>query len=626
MWMCSCLCVGRISKCSKIPGDMSKSWGMQTKKIYVLDDSRKHTSEHKQLAHSFGFEYIERPNKGWFKKSGNIAYGFEHSTGDFIAIFDADFAPHKDFIHDLLPYMQEEKVGIVQSPQYFLANDKVYKHSHLEYGAAFVQESFYRFIQVARSRMGGTVCCGSNALYRRSALKEIDGVVLAEHSEDILTGFKLRKLGYDVLYVPVILATGVCPDDVHTYFNQQHRWSMGSVDLIFSKEFWTSKIPFKTKFAYFTGLLFYIQHPAALLFSFQLFLALFIAHGSATLRGGVYFYPFILWGILVVVFFSIARFKIGSFLALGVQLAAYSHSTLTFFHKSSDWLPTNVKSKHITWSFIFATLGIALYFLGYIALLFFSLQDGSLPLWSWQYAVMYYLIAFNVAIMGSTLAVMLFSMDDRRAIEEDGYSARSTFKLSLLLPIAIAVLFLFVFAPGLYQRYLVNPRLEQVAAERAEKSEAIVSNLENRTDKTSSLSLATPTETTTNITASLTESAVDLTNLISGSSSDATEVSLATTSESTLPDKDNTTPIESPYTFARTLKWGERSEDVLSMQEFLVAEGYLNKKYTTGYFGNITYYALVAYQRDHKIRPAQGVFGPITRSYVQSSVAVKENY
>src|SRR6185436_10326028 len=68
------------------------------KHVYVLDDSRTEGAEHERMAQEFGFIYLIRPNRGWMKKAGNLRYGFEHSSGQFIAVFDADFAPHPDFI------------------------------------------------------------------------------------------------------------------------------------------------------------------------------------------------------------------------------------------------------------------------------------------------------------------------------------------------------------------------------------------------------------------------------------------------------------------------------------------------------------------------------------------------
>lgn len=119
--------------------------------VYCLDDS--HNPELKKMANDYKFNYFARPNKGWFKKAGNLRYGFENSNGDFIAIFDADFRPRHDFINEILPYFYNDiRLGIVQSPQYFEVNNK---QNWLERGAGAVQEFFYRAIQVSRQSHGG---------------------------------------------------------------------------------------------------------------------------------------------------------------------------------------------------------------------------------------------------------------------------------------------------------------------------------------------------------------------------------------------------------------------------------------------------------------------------------------
>ncbi len=159
------------------------------KKVYVLDD--KGLPEHKLLAESFKFTYLSRENKGFMKKAGNIKHGFDLSKGDFFVIFDADFAPNPDFIRELLPYMDDPLLAIIQTPQYFQTDKEIHKRSILEYGASHIQEDFYRTIQVARSNLGAPICCGSNAMYRRSALKDVGGTFQIEHSEDMYTGLAL---------------------------------------------------------------------------------------------------------------------------------------------------------------------------------------------------------------------------------------------------------------------------------------------------------------------------------------------------------------------------------------------------------------------------------------------------
>ena len=181
----------------KYVAEMSRHY-QGTVTAYVLDDSA--SPELKAMAREFGFAYARRPNRGWFKKSGNLWFGFQVSYGDYILLLDADFAPRHDLLNEALPYMEADSdVGIVQTPQFFrITNDQ----SWVERGAGAVQELFYRSIQAARSRKGGAICVGSCAVYRRAALKQNLGMTLAEHSEDVLTGFDLNRMGWSSATCP----------------------------------------------------------------------------------------------------------------------------------------------------------------------------------------------------------------------------------------------------------------------------------------------------------------------------------------------------------------------------------------------------------------------------------------
>jgi cellulose synthase (UDP-forming) len=222
---------------------------------YVLDDSD--SPELAAMATDFGFHYGSRPNRGWYKKAGNLHFGFAHSTGEYILILDADFTPRADLLQELLPYLDADpKVGIVQSPQYFRVLDS---QNWIERGAGAVQELFYRSVQVSRQSRDGAICVGSCAIYRRAALEENGGTTLIEHSEDVHTGFDLRRLGWDLKYVPIALATGVCPDTSGAFYNQQYRWCSGSMSLLGSKKFWDTKLRWSSRLCYMSGFFYYIH-------------------------------------------------------------------------------------------------------------------------------------------------------------------------------------------------------------------------------------------------------------------------------------------------------------------------------------------------------------------------------
>jgi cellulose synthase (UDP-forming) len=223
--------------------------------VSVLDDSP--TEDMARMALAFGFIYQRRPNRGWFKKAGNMRYAFERTCGDFILVLDADFSPRPDMLSQMLCYFDAEPdVGIVQSPQYF----RVHKgQGWVERGAGAVQELFYRSVQVSRQAHDSAICVGSCAIYRRAALDSIGGSTLIEHSEDVHTGFDLRMKGWRLRYIPVVLAVGLCPSDVSSFFTQQYRWCAGSMSLLTSRKFWRTKIKLRGRLSYLSGFCYYLH-------------------------------------------------------------------------------------------------------------------------------------------------------------------------------------------------------------------------------------------------------------------------------------------------------------------------------------------------------------------------------
>lgn len=228
--------------------------------IYILDDSKEGMSE--QLLYHFkkfteNISYIRREDRPHLKKAGNLRNAFRITEGKYIAIFDADFCPSQDFFYHTVPYLEHNsKIGLVQTPQFFQPSEH---ETWVGYGTAYVQELFYRMIQVSRDSFDGAICVGTNAVYRRSSLAPFGGTADIPYSEDVRTGFRITANGQKVKYLPVCLAKGLCPDYLPAFFLQQHRWALGSIDLFFSREFWASKITFMQRACYLSGMLYYIS-------------------------------------------------------------------------------------------------------------------------------------------------------------------------------------------------------------------------------------------------------------------------------------------------------------------------------------------------------------------------------
>ncbi|CBJ28244.1 Cellulose synthase (UDP-forming), family GT2 [Ectocarpus siliculosus] len=150
-------------------------------KVFVLDDGASEGAQ--ALASTFGFEYVLRADVPALKKAGNLRNAFARTSGEAIAIFDADFCPRADFLKETVPYLGEDPtIGIVQTPQFFRHRKE---QTWVEQGAGVTQEFFYRMVQMNQDRFNAAVCVGSCGLYRRAALEPLGGMAAIEHSEDM---------------------------------------------------------------------------------------------------------------------------------------------------------------------------------------------------------------------------------------------------------------------------------------------------------------------------------------------------------------------------------------------------------------------------------------------------------
>jgi cellulose synthase (UDP-forming) len=218
-----------------------------TAKAFVLDDGD--SNDALDISPSFGFTYIRR-SQHVHKKAGNLNYAFKLTHGEHIVIFDADFRPRADFLAETLPYMDDATVGIVQTPQFFRVNPR---QTWIERAAAATLEVFYRAVQVSRDRFGSALCVGSNAVYRRAALEPNGGFTLIPYAEDSHTGLDARRYGYQLKYLPVPLATGICPSTMDAFMRQQYRWCCGATSLVWTRHMWSVPMPWKSRLPYIAG-------------------------------------------------------------------------------------------------------------------------------------------------------------------------------------------------------------------------------------------------------------------------------------------------------------------------------------------------------------------------------------
>ena len=306
--------------------------------IYVLDDAGRPTVA--DMAKQYGFIYISRADRGVLKKAGNIRNAFKQTFGEIIAIFDADFCPRPDYLTELVPYMGAKSVALVQSPQYFRIDKR---QSWIQRGSASIQELFYRLIQVNRNTWGASICVGSNAIYRRAALEPYGGTYPIQHSEDVHTGFNCVKDGWKLRYVPINLASGLCPDTLASFFVQQYRWCMGSTSLFVNKElFWGANLTLMQRICYLSGMFYYQATALGLIFTpLPALVMIWFAPEKVFWFNSVFSLPSFFFGT---VYMSFWNRQFYGFAALRARFVSY-YAHLFALHDRlrstvMDWVPT----------------------------------------------------------------------------------------------------------------------------------------------------------------------------------------------------------------------------------------------------------------------------------------------
>jgi len=195
-------------------------------KTWLLDDGRR--PEMRALAAQLGCEYLERADN-LHAKAGNLNHALQHSSGELIAIFDADHAPRRDFLAKTLGYFENKRVAFVQTPQDFYNLDS-YQHRGGGGRAVWTEQSlFFRVIQRGKDYWNSAFFCGSCAVVRRSALEEIGGFATGTITEDLHTSMRIHAKGHESVYHAEPLAFGLAPESIQPFLAQRVRWGQGAM-------------------------------------------------------------------------------------------------------------------------------------------------------------------------------------------------------------------------------------------------------------------------------------------------------------------------------------------------------------------------------------------------------------
>jgi cellulose synthase/poly-beta-1,6-N-acetylglucosamine synthase-like glycosyltransferase len=219
--------------------------------IQVLDDSTDETrdicarvvQEHRRKG--FDIHHVTRPHRHGFK-AGALTKGLRTATGEFIAIFDADFVPEADLIERMIHYFSDPELGMIQSRWGHINAD----YSVLTRVQSMLLDGHFLIEQTARCRSGRFFNFnGTAGIWRRECIESAGGWMGDTLAEDLDLSYRAQLQGWKFLYLPEVVTAAELPVEMNGFRAQQHRWAKGSVQTCkkILPVLWRSDLPARIK-------------------------------------------------------------------------------------------------------------------------------------------------------------------------------------------------------------------------------------------------------------------------------------------------------------------------------------------------------------------------------------------
>jgi cellulose synthase (UDP-forming) len=224
------------------------------------------------MCRAYGARYVCRPVHD-HAKAGNLNHALElmareaaEGTAeeiDVVAVLDCDHVPLPSFLTATLGWFDDPEIALVQGPQSFY-NGGAFDDD----GVNGEQGLFFNVLMAARNHVeAGPFWCGSTALVRTRALREIGGVSTSTIVEDMHTTLGLLRAGWRTTYHHQTLAVGLAPATADQYLLQRRRWGLGAMQVLLEERLWAAKrwLSWRNYYEYVTGTLWWLEGAASVL-------------------------------------------------------------------------------------------------------------------------------------------------------------------------------------------------------------------------------------------------------------------------------------------------------------------------------------------------------------------------
>lgn len=219
--------------------------------IQVLDDSTDETTDlvkkivKEKQSLGINIIHIKRENRTGYK-AGALNKGLQKATGNFIAVFDADFLPEKDFFKKTLPHFKDSKTGMVQTRWSYINEG----YSLITKAQALALDGHFVIEQNARNNAGLFINFnGTGGVWRKECIIDAGKWQYDTITEDLDLSYRAQMRGWKFVFLNEVTCPSELPAEINALKSQQFRWTKGAVETAkkILPELWKSDQPFKIK-------------------------------------------------------------------------------------------------------------------------------------------------------------------------------------------------------------------------------------------------------------------------------------------------------------------------------------------------------------------------------------------
>jgi hypothetical protein len=227
--------------------------------IQVLDDSTESLEEtalqiQKLQQTGLDIKHICRKNRIGFK-AGALKEGLKIAKGEFIAVFDSDFLPKKDWLYQTVPYFKDPEIGVVQTRWGHINRD----YSMLTKIQAFALDFHFILEQVGRNFGKHFINFnGTAGIWRKECILDAGNWSGDTLTEDLDLSYRAQMKKWKFKYLENVETPAELPVVISAARSQQFRWNKGAAENFqknYSKLLWDKNTTAGTKFHGFFHLL-----------------------------------------------------------------------------------------------------------------------------------------------------------------------------------------------------------------------------------------------------------------------------------------------------------------------------------------------------------------------------------